>query len=126
MGLVLGGLMTEVGWRWTFLLPVPFALAILAAAPRLLHADRAPQRTRGAFYMYSDFGYVASPYGILKFGQQSVSNAMLLTGTMENFNDGGWHGTQSNGSLVLMGWLRARVWSSRRTKKRQRPLPRKC
>src|SRR5437763_13703028 len=25
MGLVLGGIMTEVGWRWTFLLPVPFA-----------------------------------------------------------------------------------------------------
>jgi MFS family permease len=49
MGLVLGGLMTEVGWRWTFLLPVPFALAILAAAPRLLHADRPAERTRGAF-----------------------------------------------------------------------------
>ncbi len=30
-GLILGGLLTEVGWRWTFLLPVPFALLILAA-----------------------------------------------------------------------------------------------
>src|SRR5215208_3238975 len=30
LGLVLGGLLTEIGWRWTFLLPVPFALAILA------------------------------------------------------------------------------------------------
>ena len=30
LGLVLGGLLTELGWRWTFLLPVPFALAILA------------------------------------------------------------------------------------------------
>jgi MFS family permease len=49
MGLILGGVMTEVGWRWTFLLPVPFALAILAAAPRLLYADRPAERSRGAF-----------------------------------------------------------------------------
>ena len=35
-GLILGGLLTEAGWRFTFLLPVPFALFILAAAPRLL------------------------------------------------------------------------------------------
>ena len=34
LGLVLGGLLTEVGWRWTFLLPVPVAIALLVAAPR--------------------------------------------------------------------------------------------
>src|SRR4051794_22660057 len=28
LGLVLGGLLTEIGWRWTFLLPVPVAAAI--------------------------------------------------------------------------------------------------
>src|SRR5919197_1081526 len=39
LGLVLGGLMTELGWRWTFLLPVPFALAILALAPRVIPRD---------------------------------------------------------------------------------------
>jgi MFS family permease len=49
MGLILGGLMTEVGWRWTFLLPVPFALAILALAPRLLHSDAPAERARRAF-----------------------------------------------------------------------------
>src|SRR5919202_1493175 len=38
-GLILGGLMTEVGWRYTFLLPVPFAAAILIAAPRYLAKD---------------------------------------------------------------------------------------
>jgi MFS family permease len=40
LGLVLGGLLTELGWRWTFLLPVPFALAILAVAPRVIPRDR--------------------------------------------------------------------------------------
>jgi MFS family permease len=49
MGLVLGGLMTEVGWRWTFLLPVPFALAILSLAPRLLYSDKPAERARRAF-----------------------------------------------------------------------------
>jgi MFS family permease len=35
-GLLFGGLMTGVGWRWTFLLPVPIALAALVAAIVLL------------------------------------------------------------------------------------------
>src|SRR4051812_5110596 len=39
LGLVFGGLMTELGWRWTFLLPVPVAIALLVAAPRVLAKD---------------------------------------------------------------------------------------
>jgi len=49
LGLVLGGLLTEVGWRWTFLLPVPIALAILIAGPRILPADRGVRVDRHAF-----------------------------------------------------------------------------
>jgi MFS family permease len=45
-GLILGGLLTEIGWRWTFLLPVPIALAILAAAPRLIRPDPPAVATR--------------------------------------------------------------------------------
>jgi MFS family permease len=40
LGLVFGGLLTELGWRWTFLLPVPVAAAILFAIPRLIRPDR--------------------------------------------------------------------------------------
>ena len=39
-GLVFGGLMTGVGWRWTFLLPVPIALAALVSAYLLLPKDK--------------------------------------------------------------------------------------
>ncbi|MES1193884.1 MAG: MFS transporter [Solirubrobacterales bacterium] len=48
-GLILGGLATEAGWRFTFLLPVPFALLILALTPRLLVKDAPSERQRGAF-----------------------------------------------------------------------------
>lgn len=36
LGLVLSGLLTSVGWRWTFLMPVPVALIALVFAIRLL------------------------------------------------------------------------------------------
>ncbi len=36
MGLIFGGLLTEVGWRWTFLLPGPVALLILLFAIRTI------------------------------------------------------------------------------------------
>ncbi len=38
-GLIAGGLLTEIGWRWTFLLPVPIALAVLFGAIRLVPKD---------------------------------------------------------------------------------------
>jgi EmrB/QacA subfamily drug resistance transporter len=36
MGLILGGLLTEVGWRWTFLMPGPVALVVLLFAIKLI------------------------------------------------------------------------------------------
>lgn len=38
LGLVIGGLLTELGWRWVFFAPVLLAGAILAAALRLIPA----------------------------------------------------------------------------------------
>jgi EmrB/QacA subfamily drug resistance transporter len=40
LGLVLGGLLTTLGWRWTFFLPVPISAVILAVAPQVIPADR--------------------------------------------------------------------------------------
>ncbi|WP_433218033.1 MFS transporter [Dactylosporangium sp. CS-047395] len=39
-GLILGGLLTSVGWRWTFLIPVPLAVAALVAGIALIPRDR--------------------------------------------------------------------------------------
>jgi MFS family permease len=45
LGLVFGGLLTEIGWRWVFFLPAPVALAALVAGlrlvPRVLRTARA-------------------------------------------------------------------------------------
>jgi EmrB/QacA subfamily drug resistance transporter len=48
LGLVLSGLLTQVSWRWTLLLPAPVALFVLVAAIRLIprEASRRPRRRR--------------------------------------------------------------------------------
>jgi EmrB/QacA subfamily drug resistance transporter len=45
LGLVFGGLLTEIGWRWTFLLPAPVALLALVAGLILVPAGERPERT---------------------------------------------------------------------------------
>ncbi|RVW04747.1 MFS transporter [Rhodococcus spongiicola] len=45
-GLILGGLLTSAGWRWTFLMPVPFAALALVAGIALIPRDR-PADTGG-------------------------------------------------------------------------------
>lgn len=45
-GLVVSGLLTEMGWRWTFLMPVPVALTVLIVGYFLIPTHR-PQRQSG-------------------------------------------------------------------------------
>lgn len=45
LGLVLSGVLTEIGWRWTFLMPVPVAITALVAGTRLL--QRGEERGEG-------------------------------------------------------------------------------
>src|SRR3954451_25038869 len=39
LGLVFGGLLTTLGWRWTFLVPAPLALALVVAGARVIRRD---------------------------------------------------------------------------------------
>jgi MFS family permease len=92
LGLVLGGLMTELGWRWTFLLPVPVAVALLIAAPRVLPKDGPiAAGTRRSF----DFaGAVTLTAGML-----------LLVRTIVEAPDSGWASASTIGGVVIAAAL---------------------
>ena len=49
LGLVMGGLLTEIGWRWVFFLPAPVALVALIAGLRLVPDSGKPSRFRRGF-----------------------------------------------------------------------------
>src|SRR5215475_6358835 len=49
LGLVFGGLLTEIGWRWVFFLPAPVALAALLAGIRLVPSDARSARASRSF-----------------------------------------------------------------------------
>jgi MFS family permease len=47
LGLVAGGVLTAIDWRWVFFAPVLFSLAILVAAMKAIPDDGQPVRTAG-------------------------------------------------------------------------------
>lgn len=49
MGLIFGGALTELGWRYTLLLPVPLTLMLLFGALRLVPDDGRPDRSGRGF-----------------------------------------------------------------------------
>ncbi|WP_329111171.1 MFS transporter [Micromonospora sp. NBC_01699] len=63
LGLVAGGLLTSIGWRWVFFAPVIMSALILAAAIPLVRDSGARQRPAGGFDLA---------------GAVSVAGAMLL------------------------------------------------
>jgi MFS family permease len=90
-GLLFGGLMTGVGWRWTFLLPVPIAIAALAAAFVLLPKDE-PAAEGGQDLL----GAVLSTAAML-----------LLVYTVVTAPEIGWASARTVGSFVMVAVLAA-------------------
>ena len=87
LGLVLGGLLTEVGWRFTFLLPVPIAAAILIALPRVLPDDTPATNQRRSY----DFpGAITITAGML-----------LLVRTVVRAPDVGWGSPETLISVLV-------------------------
>jgi MFS family permease len=91
LGLVLGGVLTELGWRWTFLLPVPIALALLAIGPRVIPHDRGAALSRRRFDVP---GAVTLTTGML-----------LLVRTIVEAPDHGWASAQTIGAFALSAIL---------------------
>ncbi len=87
LGLVLGGLLTEAGWRLTFLLPVPIAAAILLTLPRVIPDDTPPADRHRSY----DFpGAITITAGML-----------LLVRTVVRAPDVGWGSSETLISVIV-------------------------
>lgn len=89
LGLVLSGLLTEIGWRWTFLMPVPVAVIALIAALPLLPRHSGERRATGGY----DLAGAAT----------ITSGMLLLVFAVVRAPETGW------GSLTTIGTLAAAV-----------------
>jgi len=88
LGLVLSGLLTEVSWRWTLLLPAPVSAVILVAAARLVPRDTAPDRQGRRFDLP---------------GAATVTAAMLLlVYAVVNAPQAGWASARTLGSFAAV------------------------
>ncbi|MFD0276364.1 MFS transporter [Kitasatospora sp. NPDC127111] len=90
LGLVLSGLLTSVGWRWTFLMPVPVALLALAFAVRLLPRPT-EERAKGG---YDVLGAITGTAAVL-----------LLVFTVTEAQGAGWASLRTLGSLAVVAAL---------------------
>jgi EmrB/QacA subfamily drug resistance transporter len=87
LGLVFGGLLTEIGWRWVFFLPVPIALATLVAGIRLVPRDSGAGRLTRSFDVA---------------GAVTLTAAMLLlVFTVVEAPDAGWGSARTLGSFAV-------------------------
>jgi len=85
LGLVFGGLLTEIGWRWVFFLPAPVALVALLAGVRLV-----PPSSRPRFSRAFDIP-----------GAVTMTSAMLLlVFTLVEAPDAGWASLRTLGSFA--------------------------
>ncbi|HJU48694.1 MAG TPA: MFS transporter [Gaiellaceae bacterium] len=102
LGLVVGGLMTEIGWRWVFFLPVPVALVTLAAGIVLVPRHAPAVRPGRSFDVA---------------GAVTLTVAMLLlVFTVVEAPDAGWVSVRTLASFAAVaGLLAAFVTVERRT-----------
>ena len=98
LGLVLSGLLTEVSWRWTLLLPAPVALiTLIAAVPLIPRGERADRRGR----------HFDVPGGV------TVTAAMLLlVYTVVSAQQAGWMSVRTIASFAVVAVLLAGSWPS--------------
>ena len=85
LGLVFGGLLTEIGWRWVFFLPAPVALVALVAGLRLVPKSSRPRFSR-AFDVTGAVTMTAS--------------MLLLVFTLVEAPSAGWGSLRTLGSLA--------------------------
>ena len=101
LGLVFGGLLTEIGWRWVFFLPAPVALVTLLAGLRLVPKSARPARLS---------------HTVDIAGAVSMTAAMLLlVFTLVEAPDVGWASARTLASFVAVAAIFAAFVMRERT-----------
>ena len=102
LGLVLSGLLTEVSWRWTLLVPAPVALLVLIAAIRVIPRGAGDSSAAGR-------GSVARAGRRFDVpGAVTVTGAMLLlVYTVVSAQQAGWASARTIGSFAAVAALLA-------------------
>ena len=91
LGLVLSGLLTEISWRWTLLVPAPAAVVVLAAAIWLIPRGERAARAGRRFDVP---------------GALTVTAAMLLlVYTVVSAQQAGWGSARTVGSFAAVAML---------------------
>ncbi|WP_229803414.1 MFS transporter [Planobispora rosea] len=85
LGLVLSGLLTSLGWRWTFLMPAPVAIIALVAALKFLPKNR-EERAPGGYDLIGAVTITAS--------------MLLLVFAVVEAPEAGWGSARTVGSLI--------------------------
>jgi len=114
LGLVFGGLLTEVGWRWVFFLPTFVAAVALAAATRLVPSGEDRLHRKRAFDVTGAVA-MTSAMLLLVFTLVEAPTAGWLTGrTLGSFAGAAaifaffvWNERRSAYPLVRLGILRS-------------------
>jgi MFS family permease len=91
LGLVIGGLLTEAGWRWVFFLPAPVALIVLVAGLKLVPTGERSERVGRGFDVA---------------GAVSITGAMLLlVYTLVDAPNAGWSSARTLTSFAASAAL---------------------
>ena len=99
LGLVLSGLLTEISWRWTLLVPAPVALVVLAAGLWLLPRGERAGSVRNT-------GRAGRKFDLP--GAVTVTASMLLlVYTVVTAQQVGWGSARTIGSFVVVALLLA-------------------
>ncbi len=83
VGFALSGIITaHLGWRWIFLISVPFILVVIVAALLLVPADRSASRGKGRLDMPGSFLLTACPllfvYAMVEAGEPGANPWLIL------------------------------------------------
>jgi MFS family permease len=83
LGLVIGGLLTAIGWRWVFFAPVILAAIILVMAIKLIEDNEVPNRAGRKFDIIGavtvTLGAVGLVYTVVRAPDVSIGETLLTT-----------------------------------------------